>query len=269
MAPPPPPAGYPQPPAGYPPQQPGAYPPPQPRKGLGPLAWVLIILGGLFVCFILAIVAAGLFVVHKAKQAGLDPDLMQKNPTIAIAKLAVAANPDYELVSENDNRGTLTIREKKTGKTMTINASDVKNGRLTIKGDNGETVTFGANGNGDTGSFEVKTNDGTARFGAGPVDLPSWLPKYPGSNPQGAASSDTKDGSSAVFSFKTDDAPDKVLAFYKDALNSAGLKESANLNTGEMNMIAASDESQKRQVNITVTKDGGANAVNVTFTDKK
>ena len=34
-----------------------------------------------------------MFVVNKAKQAGLDPDLIKKNPALAAAKLAVAANP--------------------------------------------------------------------------------------------------------------------------------------------------------------------------------
>lgn len=274
QSPPPPPPRMGPPPPPPPPQMsappPGAaWPPPAQKKGLGPIAWVLIILGGLFVCFILIIVAAGLFVVHKAKQAGIDPTLMQKNPTMAVAKLAVAANPDYELVSEDDDRGMLTIREKKTGKTITINSSDVKNGKLVIKGDNNETVTIGATGNGSNSGIEVKTNDGTARFGTGPVNLPSWLPNYPGSKPEATGSSETAQGTSAVFTFKTDDAPEKVVGFYKDAFTSAGLKETGNVSTGEMSMIGAKDDSGNREATVTVTKEGGANMVHVTFNDKK
>src|SRR5947199_6168289 len=57
------------------------------KKGLGPLAWVLIILGGLFIVFVICLVAAGMFLVHKAKQAGIDPDLMKRNPVMDAAKL--------------------------------------------------------------------------------------------------------------------------------------------------------------------------------------
>jgi len=258
----PPPMGAPQ--MGPPPIGPG-----QPRKGLGPLGWVLIIIGGLFALFVIFIVAIGLFVMHKAKQAGIDPALMQKNPALAAAKMMVAVNPDYEIASEDDNHGTVTIREKKTGKTMTMNASDIRNGRLTFKGDQDQTVTFGGSGNGAGGSFEVKSNDGTARFGSGPVNLPSWLPNYPGSKPEATASSETREGSGAVFSFRTDDAPDKVIDFYRNAFSTAGLKESANVNTPGMNMVAAKNDTGSREVNVMITKDGAANLVHVTYSDKK
>src|SRR5581483_6977373 len=209
-------------PAGAAPQMPA----PPPKKGLGPLAWILIILGGLFACFIILLIAGGLFVMHKAKQAGLDPDLMRRNPALATAKLVAALNPDVEVVSVDENRGRITFHDKKTGKTVTMNAGDVKNGHISFTGDNNESVTFSADGNGQNGSFEVKTKDGTTRVGGGPLNLPSWLPAYPGSTPQVGTTSDTPQAKSAMFSFSTSDSPDKIISFYKDAISKAEMKES-------------------------------------------
>jgi len=234
---------------------------PQPRKGLGPLAWILIILGSLFLLFVIGISAVVLFVGHKIHQAA-------KNPAIAIAKLAVAANPDAEIVSEDDDRGTLTIRDHKTGKTVTVNAGDIKDGKLTITGDKNETMTFGASGNGSTPSLEMKSNDGTVNIGAGPVKLPSWLPAYPGVTIEGNASSQNAQGSGAIFGFKTSDSTDKIVSFYKDAFTAAGLKESANLNTSAMTMVAGADTANKRECSVMISSENGQNAVRVTFADK-
>lgn len=257
QGPPPPPyaGGYP---AGAAPQ-PAMQPP---RKGLGPVAWILIILGGLFALFVIVLVAGGLFVAHKIHQAG-------RNPAIAIAKLAVAANPDAEIVSEDDNLGTLTIHDRKTGKTVTINASDIKNGKLTLTGDNNETVTIGGTGNGSTGGLEMKSNEGTVHIGNGPVKLPSWLPAYPSATVEGTMSADTAEALSGAFSFQTHDPLDKVVSFYKDVFNSAGIKESANLTTPAMTMITGQDSAQKRQISVTISPQNGENKVTITFTDKK
>lgn len=258
------------PPAGPPPYQafpggtapqPGMQPPPPaPRKGLGPVAWILIILGGLFAFFVIILFAGGLFLAHKIHQAG-------RNPAIAIAKLAVAANPDAEILSEDDDRGTLTIRDRKTGKTITMNAGDIQKGKFTLTGENNETVTIGGTGNGS--GLEFKGNDGTVRIGAGPVKLPSWLPNYPGATMEGTMSSDTPQAIAATFNFKTHDAADKVVSFYKDAFASAGLKESANVSTSAMAMVAGADADNKREASIMVTPENGESSVRVSFTDKK
>ena len=41
---------------------------------------------------------AGYFIMHKAKQAGLDSGLLSKNPFYAAAKMAATMNPDVETV---------------------------------------------------------------------------------------------------------------------------------------------------------------------------
>src|SRR6476620_10548820 len=96
---------------------PGMQPPLAPKASLGPLAWILIIVGGLFTICIVAVVAGGMFLVHKVKQAGFDPDLMRKNPALAVSKILTTANPNTEVVDVDEGRGIIHVRDKQTGKT--------------------------------------------------------------------------------------------------------------------------------------------------------
>ena len=55
-----------------------------PRK-TSPLVWILVAILGLFVVGGIAVVGTGIFFVHKAKQAGLDPAVMRTDPALANA----------------------------------------------------------------------------------------------------------------------------------------------------------------------------------------
>jgi nitrate reductase NapE component len=128
------------------------------RKKTSPLVWILVAVLGLFFLIGVAVVGAGFFFVHKAKQAGFDPDLMKSNPGLAITKMLTAANPDIEVVRVDDGKGLITLREKSTGKTTTVDFEAVKQGRISFTDDKGESVTFGGDGNG----FEAKSSTGAS-----------------------------------------------------------------------------------------------------------
>src|SRR6266705_1081547 len=84
----------PPPPGGFPSGAPGPmYPPPQVRK-TSPLVWVLVGIGAFFLLLVIAVAGAGFFLVHKAKQAGIDPDLIKRNPALASVKMMAALNPN-------------------------------------------------------------------------------------------------------------------------------------------------------------------------------
>src|SRR5262245_33463832 len=89
---------------------------PPPKKG-GVLKWVLIGCAGFLVIGIIAVGSLFYYGYNKAKQAGIDPGLMQRNPALALAKIAIKNNPDVEYVSDNETNNTITVRDKKTGKT--------------------------------------------------------------------------------------------------------------------------------------------------------
>jgi len=248
-------------------------PPAPPKKKMGALGWVLIGCGGLMVVGLVVIVGLYFFVMHKAKQAGLDPELMKKNPGLASVKMLVAMNPDLEMTSTDDGRGIAHIYDKKKNKHYIISFEDARQGRMTLQEEGGESVTLSSSGNDSNGSFEMKSNEGTLKVGGqGPVNLPSWVPSYPNSQPQASMTSETDKGKTLAFSFKTSDSVEKVVGFYKDGLTSAGLTISnsgvftSSGSTG--GMVAASDSDKKREVTVTVATEQGQTAVGVTCVEK-
>ena len=139
-----------------------------------------------------------------------------------------------------------------------------------FKEDGKEAVTITSGG--PNGTVEVKSADGTAKFG-GNAKLPAWVPDYPGSDPQAAFSAQGKEGESGTFTFKTKDASDKVVKYYQDQFQSSGLKVTNNFssqNNGvSTGMLIAEDDAHQHTVN------GGGGAgqrperVSVTYATKK
>lgn len=256
----------------FPPQQ--QFPPPPPQKKSNVLVWVVAGCGTFVVIGIIAVFLGGYFVWNKAKEAGLDPELMQKRPALAVAKMMVAANPDVELVSVDDEKGLITVKDKKTGKTITVNLEEAQQGKITFKDDDkNEEVTLEAKGEGDTGSLEVKSKEGTAKFGAGSAaKLPTWFPTYPGAAIQGSFSTEGKDGQNGSFGFSTADSIEKVVKFYEDNLKQAGLKVTTNTvqqnGTTAMGSLVAEDEGKIRTAFISAISEKGETKVTAVFGSK-
>jgi len=112
-------------------QPPGMAPMPSTRK-TSPLVWVLVIVLGLFFLGIVSIVGFGYYVAHKVKQAGIDPDLWRRNPGLAIGKILAATNPNVEVVRSDEGAGTVTIRDKRTGKETTMTFDQARNGKSAL-----------------------------------------------------------------------------------------------------------------------------------------
>lgn len=150
---------------------------------------------------------------------------------------------------------------------------DVDKGRITLPGKNGEKVEFSVKGEGKDGSIEVKTSEGTARFGAGAAaDIPGWIPAYPGSTPEGAITGQGKDGEGGMFGFKTNDSATQVVGHYEQALKSAGFVTTKNvMSQDEKAMVATiqgKDAGKSREVHVMVTRDGDATRVAITYKGK-
>ncbi len=116
----------------------GTVPPPPPgaeapkKKGLSPLAWFAIGCGALIVlglgsCFVMTAIVA-----NKAKNFVSD---LEKNPDAAVIKAAELALQAQSGARGRELRmpkaGTITVREKATGKEVTFDLEDIKAGKLT------------------------------------------------------------------------------------------------------------------------------------------
>lgn len=257
-------AAPPPPPPPPPPQQQFAPPPPPPppyaqpqyqqmplaqppRKGMSPVLIVLMVLGGLFLLAVIGIIGTGLFVAHKVKQMG-------NNPGLAVAKMIVAANPDAEVVSSDDATGTITVKDKKTGKIVTMNFNDVTKG----------------------GKFSFSADDGggkaTMQFGGdAKPELPSWVPNYPGSDPKAtfSMSGSSADGNGGNYTFTTSDGASKVTEFYQDKIKGLGMEVKSTTTTPGGSMMTAADDAEKRSLVLVISESSGTTTVNVTYGEKK
>jgi hypothetical protein len=249
------------------PPPPGA--PPPPKKGMGPLVWIGIGCGVIIVICII-VMGAGAYLF---KTKVVDP--LQKNPGMVVARGIIAANPDLDLVSADDQNQRLTIHNKKTNETITMSLDDVKNGRLKFSSDGkgAGSIDIGQQG------ISVKTQDekgkeSTFVAGAGaPKDLPAWLPTYPGATVQGGFSSKSADATVQTFALNTTDSPDKVIAFYQDQLKNNGLTVLLPTTTaiGGQTTIAsltADSPDKKRHVQVFVQTAGDKTKAAVTYIEK-
>jgi len=188
---------------------------------------------------------------------------------LAMAKIAAAMNPDLETVSTDDSAGTIVMREKSTGKSVTMRFDPDKKS-LVVVGDDGKEVTFAAHGDDKNGSFEVKTSDGTLKFGAAAGNsAPAWAPVYPGSTPQGTMSSQTADGKQNTFTFKTKDGASKVLSYYQDQLKGENFNIGLMSSSDSGGMLQAEDQSKQRNIVITAGTSGDGTEGSVTTIEKK
>src|SRR5207245_5241699 len=127
-----------------------------PAGKMSPIVWILVGVTGFFVVVGLAVMGGGLFLAHKVTQ----------DPAKTMAKILTAANPDVEVLSTDEGRNTVTLRDKKTGETVTMNFDDVKKGKIVFKG-NGQQATLQAHGDGDNGTLEINCAQGKVKFGPG------------------------------------------------------------------------------------------------------
>jgi hypothetical protein len=214
------------------------------QRKTSPIVWILVIILGLFVLGAIGVVGAGMFVMHKVHEAGIDPELWHSNPGLAASRMITAFNPNMEMVRINEGDNTITMRDKRTGRQWTMSFNDVQRGRfrMNIRGDNGANVQIG----GDASK------------------LPSWIPAYPGSKPEMGFSGSSDQGEGGTFSFTTSDAPQDVMKFYQDKISEMGLKANLVANSADGGTIVAAEDNG-RSLNVTVAGGGGHTSVNVVY----
>jgi hypothetical protein len=210
-----------------------------PVKGkTSPLVWILLAVVGIVVLGIVALVGTGLFVARS----------VARNPGLVLGKLITAGNPNAEVVSTDTGSQTMRIRDKRTGKEVTISFDDIKNGKfkMSATGDDGEVATV--------------------EIGQGAGQLPKWVPTYPGAKAQGnfTAKGESSDGmgEGGMVSFSTSDPASKVISYYEGKCKEMGMKVDLTGTTADGGMILATDEAAQRTVQIMV---GGGNGSDTTI----
>jgi len=224
-----------------------------PRQGSKTLLWVLVGCGVLVVILVLVMALGGFFLFKKAK--GLVGDF-EANPGMVAAKIITAANPDLEVITTDEGAGTITVRNKKTGETFTVDLEEAKQGRIRIRNEKGEELKIEAKGKDGSGGILIESGKGTFTLGGGEGEMPGWLPPYAGTRAESVFSGSQDKGVTAAWKLSTADEAGKVLDFYQDALEDAGFE--VNTNTFSQNgkvaggMLSAKDEAGGRSVSVSV-----------------
>lgn len=241
------------------------------RKGLHPLAWVGIGCGALLVIVMVVVMVGGFFLARTVKNVAED---FEDNPGLAAARFIVKASPELEEVDVDEESGTMTIRNTKSGELITVNFDDIKEGRFSWTAD-GEEVTVDVS-DAEDGTVRIESSDGDGfaiTTGAAVTDeIPEWVPDYPDSEPENRGTMKTDDSVSGNFNFTTDDAVAEVLDFFRNALKANGFQVTVNTYSGGDNegaMINSVMEAENRSVIIVLGSDDGSTTVNVTYSSKK
>ena len=241
------------------------------RKGLHPLAWVGIGCGVLLVIAAAAVIIGGFFVARSVKHVAED---FEDNPGLAAARFIVKASPELEEVEVNEDEGTMTVRNTKTGELITVNFADIAEGRFSWSTDGEEEVTVDVS-DAEDGTVRIERGDGdgfSLTTGAAVSDeIPGWVPVYPGSEPENRGTMTTSDSVNGNFTLKTDDPVTDVLAYFRDELKGAGFEVNVNTYSGEGAegaLLNASNEAEKQNVVVVIGTTDGATTMSVTYTSK-
>jgi len=201
-----------------------------------PILVVLIVLLSIGILGIAALVGTGLYV---ARHGG----------GYALAKMIAQANPNVEVVRTDDGAGTITLRDRRNGKEVTLTFDDARRGG----------IRFLAEDSGKSASVQ---------FG-GDAKVPGWVPTYPGGHvePVVAASGESDQGreEGGNFTVNTGDDPAKVMAFYEAQAREAGMRVEVKEHRGERNTIVAKDDEGRREFTAIIMPHFGGTTVNVTY----
>lgn len=208
--------------------------PVQGKKGLPVLAWIAIGCGGLVVLAGIGFTVLGWLAVGKMKDVASD---FEDNPTRAAAELVVRMNPELEMVESDDDAGTITVREKSSGKVVTVNYEDIEEGRISFESEEGRVEITGQ-GQGSEGVMTISTDEGETRIGGG-GEIPDWVPAHPATTArQSLVRSSGPTGDTGQASFTVDAAAAAVAAFYQAELEEAGYKVSVTTHSGDEGSIS-------------------------------
>ena len=267
---------------GAPPPVPGSAP--AEKKGLSTFAWIAIGCGGILVVGVIAMLALGFFAVQKGKEMVEDAtgsgsfeefvQEMQDNPAKAAAEVAVRMNPDLELVSTDDEAGTITFTNTRTGEQATLNFEDIAEGRFSMETSEGEYSIDATDGG--EGGVTFSGPEGETRLGGNvdPDAVPDWAPAYPGAtDTQSTLHSSTAEATMGAFTAKTTDTPQQVFDHFKQWFSENGFEVTSESMTttgnGSFGSISGEMADQGRTVNIVILESEGETNVTTNYNLKK
>ncbi len=241
---------------------PESSPPPLPgsKKGLSALAWVGIGCGGLLLVALVILITAVLFFSYKAVEYARK---VEENPAKTAAELFIKVNPDVELVSVDDQAGTMTLRIKETGKVATVTYADIAQGKFSVTSEDGEFRVEADQTGGGSAKVMMKRSDGAATYVSGAEaasKVPDWVTAaaYPGApQPQAAFAVEAPGKRSGSLGITAKDGLQQVAQYYREWLKREGFEvseTSPTADSGKMTFLSARKQAEGKTLVVVCTE---------------
>ena len=241
------------------------------KKGLPVWAWVGIGCGALMIVVLVVVMVGGFLLARKAKDFAAE---LEENPARTIARGIIMANPELEEVSADDEAGTITIRNTKTGETTTVNYDEITEGKLSFTTDKGE-ITVDASELKESGTINITDDEGGVVFSTGGAvsdDVEAWVPIYPDCEPANRHTMRTEQEQTGGFELETPASVKEALEFYRAALEGEGYQVAVNTFTQEESeggMVNGSHgEKGRNVVAIFSAEEGGPTKIVISYSQR-
>jgi len=250
---------------------------PPAKKSNKALIIVLVILGIIF----LLIASCGLLLMYGVRKARDFGEKYEKYPEMAGLAASVTIHPDLEIVSEDADKGQMTIRNKKTGEVVKIDAAQLRSGmapqsiqKLFAESESAPEET--SNSSTESESEPEESSPDTPKISPAKAaamantlkKFPDVVSAYPNATTMKAVSTVGGDALGGHYSALTTDSVQKVMDYYTKKINNAGLpiayqNEETN-DYGPTASMACGDSSSSIAISAE-TQAGGKVLVNVNF----
>lgn len=240
------------------------------KKGLPTWAWFGIGCAGLMALILVVVIALGFFAVKKAKDVASD--LQGSSPEMTAARMIVKMHPDIEEVGEDPEAGTITIREKKSGKEITVHLKDLKNGKFSFESDEGHVEISAEEGAGDQGQVKVSSDKGTMVLGKGAESAyPDWIPVPEGMTAKGEYMMNDNGARNGALKLEGDLDPTAIQAFYEKKLKDDGFEVQNNSfshETQSMTVLQGRKDDEGRTLTVTIVKDEKGSSTTLAYQEE-
>jgi hypothetical protein len=211
--------------------------------------------GGFLVIVVVIVVAGGAYLWTK----------VPKNEGEMVAKIIELANPEVEVLKMDTGAGIVTVRNKKTGETLSWSLEDAKQGKFSVTKDGKtESLTFSQDG-----QIKLETEKGIATWGANLQDVPDWVPAYPGAKSEGGLTSSEMEKRTGTVTYSTSDQLSDVIAFYEQELQNLGLEpdQDQSYQSGNMAAFTAVSADESRKVTVTASRFESKTSIQVAYSE--
>lgn len=226
----------------------------QPMEGSKPSKpwkWVLLGLAGLALILVMLIILAFFFVGKRVRS-------FVAHPEETIAKMVTSANPDTEVVEIDKKKKKITLRNKKTGETVTVDFSDIQQGKIQWKGEGGKSGTLRF---GDQGKVRMRNDKDQ--------NIPPWVPIYPKAKLKGTIINTSQGENQGALTYISFDNPKTIIAFMEKKLKDLGFETDTQTYTQNDQVmggvITGTAPDKERKVNIVISHEGDQSTIVVTY----